>query len=267
MKFKFLTKSTYFSSDSISTVEILKKIKWFANVSAYYIGCDVMGADFTIFTLRFFLCIGNLFASYFLNFYNIYLFRDDLARVFFCMVTLAVSFQGVIKLYTFVFHRNKILSLFNRLEKFLTNCNSKRTNKIFEKWLMIMSHIGFFTTVLFLIGSFCLLIYPIAVYFIIGERILHFGFELPLIDWRTTTGYTLNFIYCGTLIYMFMFAQIAVWILNTTFIVVAFGQFEVLKVLLEDLNELAVTNDNGKHNEGIKKMIKTITQMHNELSE
>lgn len=265
MKLKIPTKSTYFSSDSLSTKEMLKKIVWFINFVSYFVGCDILEPDFTIFSKRFFVCVANLFASYVLNFINIYWFREDLVRVCFCLVTLLIALQGVIKLYTFVFHRDKILSLLNRLEKIITKFNTERTNNIFEKWLMITSHVGFLATTLFLVGSFFVLIYPIIVYLFTGEKILHFGFELPWVDWKTLPGYTLNFVYSGSLVYLFIMAQISSWFLNVSFIVIIFGQFELLKVFLEDLDELLLRNEKGKNDIEIKKLIKTVTQLHNKL--
>jgi hypothetical protein len=133
---------------------------------------------------------------------------------------------------------------------------------------MVMSHIVLFATVLFLFCSALIFIYPIIVYLIIGEPILHFGSELPWINWKTSfTGYALNFVDNGFNIYAFVVSLISAVSLIASLIVIPFGQFELLKVLLEDLNELAVTNKNGKHNSAIRKLIGTITEMHNELFE
>lgn len=170
-------------------------------------------------------------------------------------------------MYTFVFHRKKNIDIVERLEKFLSNFNTKEANETFEKWLMITSHIGLFSTIMFGFCTILIFIYPIIFYFIIGEKILHFGFELPWVDWKTLPGYALNFAYCGTLSFLYIIGQIAAVVLSIIYVVVAFGQFELLKVLLDDLNKLAVANKKGKNDEKIQKLIITITQMHNELSQ
>jgi hypothetical protein len=268
MKLKIPTKSTYFSSNSLSTVDMLRKIIQYLNFVGSYLGCDIFSPDYSPITIRFVLCMVHMNGYFFVIFYNFYMFGDDLARVCFCMVSFAAVIQGGIKFYTFIFHRKNILNLFDRLEKFLTNFNNKRTNEIFEKWLMITSHIVLFATVLFLFTTVLIFVYPIIVYLIIGEPILHFGFELPWIDWKTSlSGYTLNFIYGGMSLCCFLIGLITTVSLIVSFIVIPFGQFELLKVLLEDLNEVAVNNETGELNFAFKSLIATITEMHCELSE
>lgn len=267
MKLRIPTKLTYFSSNSLSTVQMLRKIVEFSNFIAYFVGCDVLTPNFTVVTIRFFLSVGDMSTIFFVSFYNILEFGDDLVRISFSIITLAGAVQGVIKLYTFVFYRENILNIVDRLEKFLTKFNTQRTNAIFEKWLIITSHIGLVITFLFGFSTFLVLIFPIIFYFITGEKFLHLGIELPWIDWKTTIGYALNFTYDGSILYLYIFSQIPVVFWTVTFVIVAFGQFELLKVFLKDLNELVVTNEKGKNDEKIKQLIKTISQMHNELSE
>lgn len=267
MKLKIPTKSTYFSSNSLSTVQMLRKIIKFSNFMAFFVGCDVLTPNFTVMTSRFLLSVVSLIILFFAMFYNILEFGNDLIRFSFCIVALCSAIQGAFKLYTFISHRDNILNIVDRLEKFLTNFNTQRMNEIFEKWLMITSHVGLFITVLFVVCTFMFWVYPIIVYLFAGEKVLHLEIALPWIDWKTTSGYALNFVYCGSVLFLYVSSQVSTLFWIVTFIVVTFGQFELLKVFLEDLNELAVTNEKGKNDKKIKQLIKTTAQMHDELLE
>jgi hypothetical protein len=118
MKLKIPTKSTYFSSSSLSTVDMLKKIIEFTNLVAGLVGCDIFKLNFSLKTLKFGFWMGHLITYIFFLFHNIYLYRSDLARICFCMVTFAACVQGIAKIYTFVANRDKIMDMIYRLEKF-----------------------------------------------------------------------------------------------------------------------------------------------------
>lgn len=109
---------------------------------------------------------------------------------------------------------------------------------------MITAHIGV-VLVLTLVGSMVLLFfYHIIFYFFVEERILHFGFELPFIDWHTNFGYTLNFIYSESILFLFVVAAFASIFCSTLFIIKSFGQFELNKMLLDELDAFILANDN-----------------------
>ncbi|CRK97285.1 CLUMA_CG010680, isoform A [Clunio marinus] len=100
-----------------------------------------------------------------------------------------------------------------------------------------------------------------------GEKILQFGFEIPIIEWDSTLGYPLNFFYGAYLISVFYFALTSTLGYCTVCVLMALGQFSALKVMFEDLEEMIVNNDDGSKHGAIKQQIKLIAEMHNELLE
>jgi hypothetical protein len=267
VKLKIPTKETYFGSEPLSLLEMFKNMVEKVNWVGKLIGCNIYSKNFSPRTIPFFLLNLTLFGYMALNFYSLYLYRYNLERFFFCLVTLAATMLGPPMIYTFVIHRSEHLDLVARNEKFLSNFNTEASNQIFEKWIVITCHVSalLFVTVLFC--SLMIFIYPIIYYLIVGEKVLHFGTELPLVDWTTPLGYFLNFAYVATLVHTYCCAINATLIFTIFYIVVSFGQFELLTHLLENLDELILKNKKGEHNAEIKEQIRLIAQMHVELLE
>jgi hypothetical protein len=266
VKLEIPTKSTYFASDKFSPLEMFKNIMNQTNFILSLVGIDVFTLNYTTFKWQFILCFGNCFVFVLLSFYNIFIFRTDLVRVCFILVTLGISLQGLSKVRTYVFLRYKIIDLKDRIERFITNFNTKETNQMFESWLMISCHSAVSLSALFFVSAILILIYPIIYYLIFGEKILHFGFELPWIDWQTSwLGYAANFLYVISLVHLTVFGMIATCFVNILFVLMTLGQFELLKMMLNDLDELIRSKKNGSKNDALKKQIKLIVEMHNEL--
>jgi len=267
MKPKLPSKSFYFASESTKPLEMFRKLIERTNFVASVYGCGLFSPDFSVHSFKFYKFAVEMIFFYFINCYDLYLFSNDLVRFCFLLMTFAVALQAINKVYTLVYLRSTMLNLCERVEKFLTNFNTDKVEKIFDKWIMVSAHVFLITIIVFLGGILLIYIYPLIFYAIMGEKILHFGFELPIIDWRTTTGYILNFIYVGALGFIFVPGMISTCFLNTVFIIMAFGQYEVLNLLLLELNELITGNENGERSKEIKDQIRLIAQMHYELME
>ena len=267
VKFKVPTKSTYFSSSSCSSLDMFKRIIGRVNFLAKLVGCDIYNPRFTVKNFIFFMTLQILLGFIALNFYSVYIYRKDLVRFCFCLLTLTAGFQGLIKLYTFLYYRSMIVGFVERFEKFLSNFDTDNCNAIFEKWFMIFCHVASCLFASFAFCVFMVYIYPIIYYIIVGEKILHFGYELPWVDWRTTHGYILNFIYVGTHLFVFIFATVACLLITIINLIMSLAHFDVLKYLLDELEELMIKNKKGENSKDIKKYIRLIAQMHLELIE
>lgn len=247
---------------------MFKRIVKFDNWVGGLLGMDIFSENYSVNNFTFWTEIANLIILIVLNFYDLYLFRKNPARILFILVTLFASGQAIIKLYTFIVFLNNIRDHVARAEKYITNFNTKTSNEIFEKWLMIICHSFLLTIILFFSVNLIVSIYPIIFYFIFGEKVLHFGFELPIIDWRTSSiAYLINFAWCCYAVTQFCIAGVSAVFLSTFPIILSFGQFELIVSFLQDLDELIRTNINGEKNQEIKKQVHQIVEMHNELLE
>lgn len=159
------------------------------------------------------------------------------------------------------------LDLISRIEKFVTNFDTAKNNAIFEKWIITCCHISGLIIIGICAGCLLVLIYLLIYYAIVGEKILHYGFELPFVDWYKWLGYSLNLLYVTILVYTYSLAIIASVIVISFYLIMSFGRFELLKFLLEQLDELIVGNKNGENDDKIKDSIRKIAQMHHELDE
>lgn len=266
--FKVPSKSTYFSSDTISPSQMYTELMQRTMNLAKLVGADIFKPNYKAvnipFAITLFLCISLTI----INIYDVYLFRNDIVRCMFCMITLSASFQSFAKMYTFVVLRKNQVDLRDRAEKFFTNINNQKSSEIFEKWMMLAAHTGAFVAALYLICAGLIDFYPVIFFAIFRERVLHFGIEIPVLNWKESWfAYGLNFSFQGTGIVMFIFASIVSNFLVICYLTSAFGQFDMLNILISNLNELAINNDRGRNNREIKASIKSLIQMHMELIE
>ena len=133
---------------------------------------------------------------------------------------------------------------------------------------MIAAHVIATLTFFFISNAILISIYPIIFYFIFNERILHFGIELPLIDWKCSwIGYGVNFTHVVVCLAAFTCLSIYILTIIICFMTSAIVQFDFLDILLHELNDLAITNEDGRNNEEICKKIKLLTQTHEKLVE
>ena len=260
--------STYFSSDVITPSQMFNDLLKKASDCAKLVGSDIYDPNFRPFTFLFNATLVVLFGLVAINVYDIYLFRNDIVRCVFCMITLSASFQSLAKTYTFIVLRQNQLALKEKAENFLVNLETPEFSEVFEKWMMLAAHTGVFITVLYLFCVGLIIVYPVIFYFIFGERILHFGIEIPMLDWKESwVAYGLNFLFQCICLILFVSASIATNFIVICLLTSAFGQFEMLNILISHLNQLAINNDEGKNNGEIKAAIKLLVQKHMELIE
>lgn len=265
-EFKIPTKEQYFGATPLTVLEMVKKLSENINRLGKLIGCDALSPNFTICNIPFFLMISTFLGFVALNVYGLHIYRSDLDKLLFSLVTFFSVLQGVPLLYYFIYKREKNLELVARVEKFIINSNTE-CEAIFEKWIVICCHVCSVAVVGISSGTLLVYIYPLIYYVFVGEKVLHYGFELPMVDWHTWPGYSLNFIYVATLLYVYSSAIIASVTAICYYLILAFGQFEILKHLLEELDKLAIDNEDGEKNEEIKSAIREIAQRHQELDE
>jgi hypothetical protein len=262
--FKLPTKATYFKSDKLSSTEMFHELIKATNFLGKLVGCPIFSPDFTIVNPIFFVLVVDIVIYLAVSFQNIYAFREDFERQIFCVVTLGMGFQGIVKLYTFVFRRPNILKLMEIAEEFHKASSDK---KIFERRMMISAHVGSFFGFVFMGADLLVFIYPAIYYAIVGTKILHFGFIFPGIDWTTPLGYSLNFMFHTYQLYAVITGIYISSFLTVFLMLNAFGQFETLELEIENLGELAKRNRKNRNDEKISNLMKTITDEHVKLLE
>ena len=267
-KFRIPNKSTYFSSDLITHLQMVDEIMEFALKWGRLIGAGLLDQDYKTANKTIIFVVLLLILTCTINIYDIYLFREDVIRCVFCLLTFSAGIQSFAKCYTFLWMRNNILNLRKQSEKFHEHFSSLKSSKIFEEKFMIAAHVIAGLSVLYITAFILIAIYPIIFYFIMNERILHFGIELPLIDWKNSwIGYGINFGYQILIVSIFFCGSIVSLCIIICFMTSGIGQFDVLDILLDELNELAIKNDKGEKNDEIRKKIKFLIQTHTNLME
>lgn len=173
-----------------------------------------------------------------------------------------MGFQGAVKLYVFILNRNNVLKLLRLIETFHGYTNDPNTESSFEKWSLICCHMICISAVTFYGCAVLVFCYPIIFYLISGERILHFGFVIPGIDWDSLHGYVIKFLHHTFQIYV---------VINGLFLMLAFilillhngfAQYEALEILLDELSHLAENNKDNKNIAEIRTCIDNLVARH-----
>ncbi|KAL7029972.1 hypothetical protein ACKWTF_006454 [Chironomus riparius] len=267
-KFKIPTKSSYFSSDVITHWQMVDEIFEFIMKWGRLIGVGIFDQNFEITNRIITILMSLMTFNCIVNFCDIYLFRKDMVRCVFCLLTLSTCIQGFAKFYTFLWLRDNVLNLRKQSEKFHEHFSSLKSSKIFEEKLMIVAHVSAGLTILYICTFILIAVYPIIYYFIMNERILHFGLELPFIDWKESwIGYGINFIHQIVSISTFFCASNLSLCVIICFMTSGICQFDVLDILIDELNDSAIGNEEGKKSDEINAKIKFLVQTHVNLIE
>lgn len=262
--FKKPTKESYFKNNE-SSLQMFQKTIETINFCGSLIGCNIHTPNYTVHCFLFYILFLDLITYLSVNFYNVYLFRNDFVLSTFCLVTLGMGFQGAIKLYVFIFHRVDMLKICSRIKNIHKTAKNEKIKNVLEQNVIYTCIAGSILVPLYIMSGVLMFIYPIIYYMIFGEKTLHFGFILPFIDWQSYLGYTLNFMHHTLQICIVMSAWLFTNWQYVIFITNAFGQYDSLKILLNELDDFAKTNESGCNDRQIKQRIKGIAEMHIEL--
>ncbi|KAL7029968.1 hypothetical protein ACKWTF_006450 [Chironomus riparius] len=267
-KIKIPTKSTYFTSEAVTHLQMVDEIFEFAMKCGSLIGGRILDINYKLSSKKVIFIMLMAISTCIINIFDLYLFRKDSVRSVFCLLTISAQSQGFAKFYTFGCLRENILNLRKQSEKFHEHFSSLKSSKIFEEKFMIVAHISAGLTILYICTFILIAVYPIIYYFIMNERILHFGLELPFIDWKDSwIGYGLNFIHQIFLVFIFLCFSIVTICIIICFMTSGMCQFDVLSLLLAELNELALSNEDGSKNNEIHQKVKFLIKTHVNLSE
>ncbi|XP_070502402.1 uncharacterized protein [Chironomus tepperi] len=266
LKFLIPTKSTYFSSDIITHSQMMDEMFEYSMKCVTIIGVDIFNHNYSIYNKKFVFVFTLMMLSYVINIYDIFLFQEDMVRCVFCLLVFSCLVQAFVKIYTFVWMRHNILNLKEQSCKFQEHFSTLKSSKIFEEKIMIAAHVIAGLTLLYICTFILLTLYPFIFYFIMNKKILLCGIELPFIEWEDSwIGFGINFTH--QLMCLFIFFCGSVFCLCVIIILITSGvcQFDVLEILLDELNELIIENVNGSNNHKIRQKIKFLVKTHTNL--
>lgn len=265
--FKLPSKFTYFKSEKMTSKEMFEKTLLYIGNIARLNGCHILSPHFSMTNLMLVLLWIDVFTYHSISFQNIYVFSDDFVRVIFCVVTLGMGFQVAMILYTFILDRKQIQKLVELTRSFHSSAKSEKAIKNFERWIMISCHLGCLFILSFYGSGVTVFFYPIVVYLFTGQKILHFGFVIPGMNWESLIGYSINFAHHALQIYFVINNLLFSNLYILFFILNGFAQYDALEMMLDTLSELAVSSKNEDNDRKIKSCIADITEAHVKLLE
>ena len=237
------TKLTYFGTDSISNLEMFQKIIKQINFVLSLISFDIFPPGWNMKKPLCLCVLTNFFFGFFLHFYDLYLYRNDLPRFFFFLMSMTGFLKGLIKLYLIGSKTEEMLELARRIESLLKNIEkNSKMNEILEKWMIIVCHM-IVTCMIIFTGSDIIDFLSEPRILTFWRKVLFFGFELPFLDWNNSNlAYALNLGWHLWFIFVVATGWSSVVVLSAFIIIMTFGQFEVLRALSEELDKFIKKN-------------------------
>ena len=266
-KLKLPSKLTYFSSDKLTASKMFREMLSKLNNIARIIGCNAFSANYTTFNLKFLglLIIVVMTGLQLTDF--IYTNRNDLANCVFGMTFILCMIQVCTRLYAFIINREVLVDIFDRIDMFYLLNEKEWSKTVLEKNILNSCHIGLFLFVMLLGEAILVAIYPLMIYLLLDELVLHFGFKLFFIDWKTPLGYTLNCIFNILCLVFFCKGTMLVCMDITMCVLCAYSQYDMLNVYLNQLDKLMAGNEQRTNAKEIKKKIAMIVDLHNYVIE
>lgn len=267
MKLNLPTKMSYFKSDTLTSIEMSHKLIENVNFVGAFIGTNIFSPNLSFKNPVLILIISNIITYHLISFENMHAFKDDFLRLMFVILTLPMGSQCSVKLYTFVIKRERILKLLSLAEGLHQSSTSRKAAESFEKWMLISCHVACLLTIVLYSCAVLVFIYPAIVYLVTKKRILHFGFVIPGIDYETTIGYIINFGHHTFQIYHVIFKLAMSSVLCVFFMFNALAQYDALETIVDELDELGISNENNKNDDKIQRCIAELTEGHVKLLE
>ncbi|KAL7029969.1 hypothetical protein ACKWTF_006451 [Chironomus riparius] len=266
VQFKLPTKSTFFSSDVISHLQMADEIFKYAMKWARLCGGEIFDKNYKFTNKKLLFTVILLTLTSIINIYDIFLFKNDIVRCVFCLLSFSCEVQSFAKIYSFLWLHINFLNLRKQCEKFHEHFSSLTSSKMFERKFMIAAHVITILTILYICTFILLVLYPMIFYLIMNERILICGIELPFIDWKESwIGYAINLTHQMMCLFTFFCGSIFSLCVTICFITCGVCQFDVLKILLDELNELIVHNKDGNKYQEIQGNINFLAKTHANL--
>lgn len=265
MKFKLPSKKDYFKSDKATPVEMFRMLMDQTNSNMGRVGCDLFTPNYNYF--RSLYGIGFVISAIVGHVYSLVINKHDFVKFVFVTATLFMDLQGIPMFLTYLAYVPLIKDLLKRIETFMTRFKNPESKETFERLVMVLAHVRYVSIVLYTFGAFLMTIYPFFVYFFTGTWTIHFGFQLPYFDPATVSGYIANFIYSLICIFAFHTGMITTIPLTFILFMASFGQFNIIKILIDDLNVMMKENKKGEKDKEIHEAIGVIIEMHNDLIE
>ncbi|CRK98951.1 CLUMA_CG012053, isoform A [Clunio marinus] len=260
-----LPKTSRFIVEFDSTLDLFRKTVKTANIALWASGANIFKENHTFLTLQLFCTVSYIIATMAIIFYNLYLFHDDFIRCCFMLTIFFIAIQGFTKVYTLFRYKIGILAMVARCETIMMKYNYPKVNEIFEKWMLITWYLFVLLAVTFCTAGVLAAIYPIIVYLITGTKFLHFGYQLPWLQWDGRYGYLCNFVFCCIATFLYALPLSATVCIYLLFVLIVLAQYDMLEVFIEELDESIVSNDNGRNAKLIKSQIKRIAENYIEI--
>lgn len=229
------------------------------------LGLYILDPNYTPYTWNFFIITLLSFSVYFVveifSLFNVTHFID----IVFCLATVGVFWQEVIKLFIFVQFRREFISVSVLFEEFYGRHRAIESHqKILDKYVHY-SEIFFRVIRLFYLSAvFSALILPIVVTFTTGIKTLPFGFFLPFVDRFSTSGYLLNFAFVIWHVYLTQRLVIAGDSYFNIQLVVTMSQLDVLCEMIDDLDRMLNDDDRQPEEEEEEAIDRYISEICNE---
>jgi hypothetical protein len=187
------------------------------------------------FSTLFVLLIVDMTSYFFDTIYCLWIFRDNLEKFVYCLVTFSFLFQGIAKINTFIGDRKELQELietFSQLHKMIID---KKLKEILKLYMTYGEVSGIFCMILYGLVGVIMVSYPLGVWVLTGEVILPYGFELPGFPPETIIGYIVNYFYHLIQTY---YTAVGFGFTDAIYIIFVFNIYATVKICHQILDEI-----------------------------
>lgn len=255
---KWLQKFQIFQHHYRNPLEFYQSLIESSTAMASVSGLGVLSKDFKIYNFNL-ICLNVVFVVYTIVCVStLYEIHEDFDDLVYCLVTVGIGLQGVMKMLTFVIYRKELVwtqeytkSLYREEGK--THRNLLMNNLSILNVLTKLIATSYATLSTLMVGtSFVLTI-------LTGKKTLTFGFWIPFLDRNSWLGYLCNFVLQFCMTVFITSENMGNDIIYFMILLSSATQIELLTIKVQDIETRMVINDSNLH-----KYIKEIVKRHQE---
>lgn len=196
-------------------------------------GMDILHPNFKLSILSWVVII-DATTYIFVNFLNIFIFRDTLVQLCFCLVTYTFGFQGLCRIFYLTAQQDRFKKLESEIFKYKTfGSDELEEEDTYNKYGVFAKLLGIVFAVAFISSGLISVLYPIPEIVLTGELLLPFGFVIPGLDYKTHPGYDITYFYQIMQVVFVVPGFLGIQIFYVAFILYTCFQSELIQIKIK----------------------------------
>lgn len=198
-------------------------------------GLDVLRTDYKKSSFNFVGLILVILLFFYVTFFTVYEMRHHVEDLIYCLVTIGICLQVVMKIYTHLYYRDDLLWI-QEYTKELFQEETAAHKSVLMGYIEVLNVIAKAVLLAYGSCSCTMLTVPIVFTLLSGHKTLTFGFWLPFIDRFSWHGWILNMVMQIVMSIVIVSEDIGLDIIYFMTVMCSVMQIDLLKVKLQNVN-------------------------------